>query len=436
MIEIDDMNDCEDDDSIAVVVSKRKRPDVSERLKRRKTIDEKTVKMKLATICCNAELMKEINIVVEGVTRICVEASRFLNLYVLMKMEHGDSVPEMDQTFFYRAFTAIAGHSYAAIMEVFGDALVGYNALRPDSMQRFDTSLITSVISYAARDYMTACRNHVVLNIWNRVKKAFKLWLLALPQQFKAADSNKITMHFMKRLNLVAGPDDESAMWNSLTKKATLSTQQAVRLYLECNLQKYADLPLDVTGLHPVKRVEKQWWAYLRWCYDLQQFMETHGGRTFSILPLCAFAAKHIKISTCVLHDLLTRVARRTATADPEPLKAFEEHRRMHWESQFDLSQAEGNNKKKEFEFMLVTDGYAVSVLCSKPKLESSSSTSQSASAINLQGKRIVAVDPGRRDIVSCVSMDDESGDAITAHYSNAEYQVCYCLLCLFTAEH
>jgi hypothetical protein len=42
--------------------------------------------------------------------------------------------------------------------------------------------------------------------------------------------------------------------------------------------------------------------------------------------------------------------------------------------------------------------------------------------SVVLDGKRVVGVDPGRRDLVSC-AWKDESGVATFSNYSNQEYQ-------------
>ena len=59
---------------------KRARPDVAERLKRRRTIDTKVVKMTLNTFCLNPDIKKELDSIALGLTRTAIETSRFLNL--------------------------------------------------------------------------------------------------------------------------------------------------------------------------------------------------------------------------------------------------------------------------------------------------------------------------------------------------------------------
>ena len=68
------------------------------------------------------------------------------------------------------------------------------------------------------------------------------------------------------------GAEGENPMWQSFKKVPTVETRIAVSNYVKDTLDKYGDLPLDVGGIKPIKRVEKNWWCYLRWLNDLQNF--------------------------------------------------------------------------------------------------------------------------------------------------------------------
>jgi hypothetical protein len=95
-------------------------------------------------------------------------------------------------------------------------------------MEKFNAELINQVLNSAAKDYTTACKNHVVLSIWARVAKAFKFFMLTLPQQFKAVNRNKVRRYFMRRLSLEATAEKEQIMWNCLTQPATQQTREAI----------------------------------------------------------------------------------------------------------------------------------------------------------------------------------------------------------------
>ena len=397
------------------------RPDVAARLKRRRVIQNCAVKMTLNKLCRDDELTREIESCVHGVTRTAVEASRFMNYYVLKLLEEGEDVPKIDQSLLYAAFTTMAGSTLASTVEKFGEALQDYEHLRPPDMERFDYRHVPQMLNYAGKDYLTACKNHVVLNISARVGKAFKLFFDALPQDFRAEDRNRARRYFMRRMTREGGPEEEEPMWVSFKRVPTPETRAAVVDYIDRNLERYADLPLDVGGLKPTKRVEKRWWDYLRWLYDLQRFSQEHDARAFSILPLCSFASKHVTIDTGILRGLLLRVSERTGRAKPEALAPFRVAARTHWESYFKLTKAEGNNRRRDFECMLKTDGYAVSVILSKAKAEATG-YGVPPPDIDLAGKRVVGLDPGRIDLASCAWLDSD-GEHAFSRYSNKEYQ-------------
>ena len=112
------------------------RPDTSARLKRRRVVQNSSVKMTLQNVILDAELLREIETCVDGVTRTVIEASRFLNFYILKLLEDGEVVPEINQTLLYGAITTLAGSTLRSTVEKFGVALVEYNLLRPPDMQR------------------------------------------------------------------------------------------------------------------------------------------------------------------------------------------------------------------------------------------------------------------------------------------------------------
>ena len=145
--------------------------------------------------------------------------------------------------------------------------------------------------------------------------------------------------------------------------------------------------------------------------------------KSFSILPLCSFAAKHVTIDTGILWGLLVRVAARAGLERPVPLEVFKSNPRDNWASYFKLSRAEGNNTRRTFEFLMKTDGYAASMVMGKEKEEKKpGKKSLLLSAVDLSNKRVIGVDPGRADLVNCAWTDQE-GNTVLSRFSNAEYQ-------------
>ena len=336
----------------------------------------------------------------------------------------------------------MAGATHAPTVAKFGEALREYNALRPANMVRFDYKCVPQMIKYAAKEYETACENHVVENISARVVKCFNLFFdNDLTQKFTAADRNKAQRYFMGRMTREGNADDEGPMWESFSKRVDVVTLFRVRAYIDKNLRDYNNLPLDVLGRPSV--VKNRWWDYLRWLNDLQFHYEGHEARAFSILPLCSFTSKHVTIDTKILWGLMRRVSERTPRDRrtwPAAWNDFSsnDNKRRNWEVKFNLSKAEGTEnltgeeppkeKRRDFEYIVTTDGYAVSVTLSKAKqFGPVFLRPPQVPVIDLAGKRVVGVDPGRIDLASCVylrpEVDGEFSPPVFLHYSNKEYQ-------------
>jgi hypothetical protein len=114
------------------------------------------------------------------------------------------------------------------VKEKFRPALDHYNNIRPAQMDQFDYSDVRQMLNYAGKEYMTACKNHVVLNISSRVSKAFNLFFDGLPQKFRAVDRNKARKYYMRRHYLEWSPSHERAMWASFNDQPTVETRVAV----------------------------------------------------------------------------------------------------------------------------------------------------------------------------------------------------------------
>ncbi|GAB9476925.1 hypothetical protein Gpo141_00013984 [Globisporangium polare] len=178
----------------------RMRTDVATRRKIRKIIQNCAVKVTLNRLSLDDELTQEIETCVRGVTRTAVEASRFLNYYVLKLLEEGKGVSLLNQSPLYAAFTTVTGATRANTVKKFGEALKEYNYLRRPDMERVNCRHVPQMLNYAGKDYLTACKNHVVLNLSAQVGKACKVFFDALPQRFRAEDRNNVRRDFERML--------------------------------------------------------------------------------------------------------------------------------------------------------------------------------------------------------------------------------------------
>jgi hypothetical protein len=88
------------------------------------------VKLSLAQFATDPEMIEEIKRLVPRFTRLCYQVSRFLNWYFLRLFANNPVavLPPLNQTFFLRAFTLVAGSTSANAVAQFGKAYDDYQA--------------------------------------------------------------------------------------------------------------------------------------------------------------------------------------------------------------------------------------------------------------------------------------------------------------------
>jgi hypothetical protein len=172
----------------------------------------------------------------------------------------------------------------------------------------------------------------------------------------------------------------------------------------------------------------------LQWIYLTNQLMGVYGRRTCTLLPTYSYQAKYITIDTDVLCDLIGNNTKKRQFGNDqfnEWLKISKIPKRY-----------QPRDDNYHFNFMVKTDGVACSVVLRKwvwlikkdkrvskeerdmtwkPSYDTITNVDKlfndATNETSLYGKEFVGVDPGRKDIISCVN-DDETKQSV----SNNEY--------------
>ncbi|CAM9831638.1 unnamed protein product, partial [Laminaria digitata] len=177
-----------------------------------------------------------------------------------------------------------------------------------------------------------------------------------------------------------------------------------------------------------------------RWLYDilleLEENLEANSatdsvrcrGRSFTLLPICSHDTKYITVDKRVLKGLLRRVGG-VGGNDPDFFKG--QNSVPYWDVYFFVKKSE--TEKRKFSYTSVkTDGKGVSVVLKRERAVAgvgvgvrgrrrASAPGVAHAPLDLGGKRVVAVDPGARDLVTCLSLK-EDGSEVTWSYSNKEW--------------
>jgi hypothetical protein len=122
-----------------------------------------------------------------------------------------------------------------------------------------DSEFLMQVLLYAAREYLTAFKNHVVVNLVKCIEKAYENSFGALDKKFTARHRCKVWRHFRGWMTREVGPGAENLMWADVNGVPISATHAALRAYVDRNLHDNADLPLDAAGgPNPTYVVEKR----------------------------------------------------------------------------------------------------------------------------------------------------------------------------------
>ena len=83
-------------------------------------------------------------------------------------------------------------------------------------MERSNSRGIPQVLNKVARDYLVACKNHVSLNMYRRVRRAFFVFVQATLKdtvvEMKSKEKGVIATHYMRRMTRQDTVVDEDEM--------------------------------------------------------------------------------------------------------------------------------------------------------------------------------------------------------------------------------
>lgn len=132
----------------------------------------------------------------------------------------------------------------------------------------------------------------------------------------------------------------------------------------------------------------------LRLFVHINRLFEAQDHKLFSILPLCRIKPHFITIDTSSMVPLLKELGLLDETVKEKKLD-----KKMLWDTFIKVNKVKTTTKT--FTGTIDTDGVAINVHFERPK--SVLSTEKKPEEVTLEGKRIIAVDPGRKNIFTMV---------------------------------
>lgn len=306
----------------------RKRPDKAAMKKQKEFESEKAVKCGLHGHLAEKSLLDPIRARVRTVSEATNRAGLMLLDIVMRCQDSGVSLPEMDQTFFYRLLTA--NEVEPTIKESLSDTFSSFPAV---TRYQGDKQLYAS----AAAAMKTNFKNSVVFAFEPRQKRYVSAWCKQAPE------ARGEPWPIIKAINNWGLEDDLTPDAEDFVRRERTAMGS----------------PESVTGTWLAGNVDIVLQSYRRWL----TFLENEGAKLYSITPVWKIRSHFIKLDTDAMFGLMN--AEKLYRGNHE---AFKLDSVMQFESVFELGKL--ISKQWTFSRMVETDGVTLSVHFKRRKTE------------------------------------------------------------------
>ena len=388
----------------------------------------KSVKTSLKSILKHPEInTTKINEVVIKSHKIVIHTLQFLKLYILYHYEtNNHTLPDIDKVLILNVMKVICGEKHTnmgkppkketvELKEKLTDFYIEhYNPYTQP--EQLDYEYMSNVLSYLCEDIMTMYENNIQLHyvdyverfvnvVWKKKMLVEKIRKLFHTKKEKDARIRNLERELRKIKNDLLNVDNSVVYtsksyyhsWITQQKKHILPTKekfqkQSIYYDLKCKPIDYFPCMIEM-----MKQVENEW--------------ETIS----NVFPLrSSIAPGYIRLDTITLVNMLLR-KEQGKKSDYSNKGNTKKHEDKIWKFFFRTEKKVFHKTGFSFHHMISTDGVGVSVLfirddlvCKRlPSAKKGVSHDLYIDELNdysaLQNKKIVAVDPGKEDLIYCV---------------------------------
>jgi hypothetical protein len=392
---------------------KSKRPDRAEKLAARKGLSETVVKTSLfGKLQGDKDFKKKALDAIEERVINCSKrvqnASVALNLMIKERFEGQNDlksvvVPEFwDQTIVRQLVLGVQDSTKP------NPHVVDFFQRYPDFVLELPRHLgDRNIYTFAAKKYLVNAKNHLVINFQSVLKKylynlsglekedaiqALKLingWCLADP------DKDKETVKEVVRIvkEDVLGIDLDAQI-GKLWFKGDANLPAMLRLFV------FVSRLIDIKQESDKNSKDKD--------KDKDKDKKTKEVKAFNLLPISRIKPQFITMDSHCLYGLLNELG---AIKHDCNEATFLELSMEHWNAFLDTSSVKGKNKS--FTRTIDTDGVSINMHFTRPK-NTMDKVADAKDVVNLKGKRVLGIDPGRSNILTVV---EELEDGKTKSY-------------------
>lgn len=361
------------------------------------------------------------NQIAKTITKIAYESYIFANLHILRCLNEPISLPKLDQSFFYSCCSLVTSSGVKVGDEDLRLSAEQYRSLRPEGWSISNSKYIGRAVNSLAREMATMTRNHIVLNIVNRLCSYIQL-------KYKSVDNKATAQRFI---------------YSAFYEKGTLTDD--VKEFKEW---------LVLNPLHE-RVVEENLDHFIRKLYEIQQFYltldpTTTGLKTFTLLPMkSGYTGTFFMIDPSTLPDIL-RLLDKTIQVDiihtmMDRFQSGSDERnflevRLKANSIFNAAEFQSNDaikdclwdlmftttkyetSRRSFAKVLSTDGYSATVYMKIPIDDNPKEYDSVRGLTEEEFDRFVGIDPGYTYVCTSYAGDTKpDGQSRYAQLSTGE---------------
>jgi len=350
------------------VAKKRTRPDVSDRRKANKNLDEYVIKTSLSGKLCNTQEIRErINDLILNTSKIINLGSLVFNRLLLHYLNEGIELPDFNQTLYDQCFTigtkTINETSWnkknPILLKLWNDI---FKEKFEDKVSRIQGD--GQIISYAAHiTYKTNFENSLKYTFFSRQKKF-------IYQNMKRLEIGKEHYH-----SIFSAINNFTCRKEPPKKALEFINQQK-------ELLKPPDKGIDYTW------IDKNRKTVVKYFFEMLRFMNTYeDAPQYNIVPINTIKNHFITIDKTILYDMLnnlklTKMDKETFIGD--------------YETQFNSVFNYNRLTKRKFSGLVQTDGVSICFHFKRDKKE----LKKKENTISIDTHRVIGIDPGRINLV------------------------------------
>ena len=378
------------------------RLDVAKRLKKRKEFETYTIKNGWESLKPHLIVQIGLNHLLPVIQQASVEGALLAQTIILRCLRENIELPELNQTFFYRCMVQVTRNSEREMHPIplkkdtcIEEGFKEYKRMRSPDVPWPLKNYCTQALNYAGKDYLTACKNHVVLNFYGRLRKYWKRSLIGCVFQ-----DDKVQGQLQKWLIqlLLSGENVTQEQWDEKMNQTFFVDRPDDALICYCSFHEIRCV-LNDAGVFPITKetISKNWRLLLKPLYWIRQHINTcptatqrdvnviheHQPkvktgkcfRTFSLLPIPSLNAKYMTIDERVLKDLWL-MGQKIANVSKCKEPPSEDIEHEIWKKSFTgLKKLKNESGTRFFDCRIQTDGVGASLTWRRPKLQKEDTT-------------------------------------------------------------